>query len=50
MVQALREGETGDAMAEAQFLSQGIRAFATKAEASALDAWEGVLKVRLGLK
>lgn len=50
MVQALREGETGDALAEAQFLSQGIRAFATKAEASALDAWEGVLKVRLGLK
>ncbi|KAI4735726.1 hypothetical protein E4T50_13757 [Aureobasidium sp. EXF-12298] len=50
MVQALREGATGDAMAEAQFLSQGIRAFATKAETSALDAWEGVLKVRLGLK
>ncbi|KAI5196967.1 hypothetical protein E4T38_08217 [Aureobasidium subglaciale] len=50
MVQALREGTTGDAMAEAAFLSQGIRTFATKAEASALDAWEGVLKVRLGLK
>ncbi|THX39673.1 hypothetical protein D6D10_04100 [Aureobasidium pullulans] len=50
MVQALREGVTGDAMAEAEFLSQGIRNFANKAEASALDAWEGVLKVRLGLK
>lgn len=50
MVQALREGATGDAVAEAEGLGQGLRAFATKAEASALDAWDGVLKVKLGLK
>lgn len=50
MVQALREGATGDAISEADFLGKGLRDFANKAEASALDAWDGVLKVKLGLK
>jgi N-terminal acetyltransferase B complex non-catalytic subunit len=50
MVQALRKGEIGDAMCEAKGLGQGLRGFAAKAEASALDAWDGVGKVRLGLK
>lgn len=48
IVQAMRKGAVGDAISEAESLNKGLRVFADRAEASARDAWEGVLKVRLG--
>lgn len=49
MVQAMRRGSVGDAISEAEHLDKGLRMFADRAETSARDAWEGVLRVRLGL-
>lgn len=46
IVQALRHGGVGDVLSEAEVLGKGIRGFADRAEGSARDAWEGVLKVR----
>lgn len=49
IVQALRAGKVGDAIAEAESLDKGLRVFADRAESSARDAWDGVLRVRLGV-
>lgn len=52
MVQSLRKFATGEMMAESPVLDRGLRAFAERAEGAALEAWDGVAKVRMvgGLK
>ncbi|GAB7355199.1 hypothetical protein MBLNU459_g5754t1 [Dothideomycetes sp. NU459] len=47
MVQTLRARATGELLAESAPLDRGLRAFAERAEGAALEAWEGVLKVRM---
>lgn len=49
IARAMREGEVGIAIEEAENVGRGVRAWAEGAEVSAREAWEGVLKVRLGI-
>lgn len=47
MVQSLRRFATGEMIAESEVLDRGLRAFAERAEGAALEAWDGVGKVRM---